>query len=87
MEEIRNEMEIVEIEENDYEEAEMTNERSGIGTGTAVLIGAGITAAAIAVGKAVRKAWKNHKAKKEQAKVIELQPEDYNSADDSKNDD
>lgn len=87
MEEIRNEMEIVEIEENDYEEVEATTNSSGIGTGAAMLIGAGLAAVGFAVGRAVKKAWMNHKAKKEQAKVVELQPEDYKSSDDSESED
>lgn len=50
----------------DTEEIEETTERSGIGTGWAMLIGSGLTLAAIAAGKKAKKVWQNYKAKKEQ---------------------
>ena len=47
------------------EETEEIPERSGIGTGWAMLIGSGLTLAAIAAGKKAKKVWADHKAKKE----------------------
>ena len=52
-----------ETTEQSYE----VTERSGIGTGLAMLIGSGITLAAIAGGKALKKLWAKRKSKKEQA--------------------
>lgn len=73
-----------ETEEN--EEIEETPERSGIGTGWAMLIGSGLTLAAIAVGKKAKKVWRNYKAKKEQSVedsvVIEVVPEEDENAED-----
>lgn len=68
-----------EIEETD-EEIEETPERSGIGTGWAMLIGSGLTLAAIAVGKKAKKAWLDRKSKLEQQAecppvIIEVEPE------------
>lgn len=45
--------------------AEESGGNSGIGTGVAMLIGSGLTVAAIAAGNKIRSAWKKHKAKKE----------------------
>lgn len=59
-----------EIEDTDEETEEVT-ERSGIGTGKAMLIGSALTLAAIAVGKRVKKIWQAHKAKKEECPVEE----------------
>lgn len=39
-------------------------EKTGIGTGWAMLIGGAITAAGITAGKALKKAWNNRKTKK-----------------------
>lgn len=67
-----------EIEDMD-EETEAVPERSGIGTGWAMLIGSGLTLAAIAAGKKAKKMWMDHKAKKEQPvevpEVVEEVPE------------
>lgn len=68
-----------EIEDTD-EEIEETPERSGIGTGWAMLIGSGLTLAAIAAGKKAKKMWQDHKTKKEQPTeeppvIIEVEPE------------
>lgn len=63
-------------------EPEMTNESSGIGTGLAMLIGSGLTIAAVAVGKKLKKVYDNRKANKRAKKdiegtdVIELTDED-----------
>ena len=54
------------------ENREMTTElveseesgRTGLGTGLAMLIGSGLTLAAVAGVRKARKVWKNHKAKK-----------------------
>lgn len=51
--------------ENEVEICEMESEESGIGTGLAMLIGAGITAAGVAVVGLGKKLWAKHKAKKE----------------------
>jgi hypothetical protein len=63
------------IETTEMENAENTEECSGMSTGKAMLIGGLITAGAIAVGKFAKKKWNDHKAKKEQAKMIECAPE------------
>ena len=54
-----------EVNETQVDIYEMEPEESGIGTGLAMLIGAGITAAGVAVVGLAKKLWKNHKAKKE----------------------
>lgn len=54
-----------EVMENEVDIYEMESEESGIGTGLAMLIGAGITAAGVAVVGLGKKLWANHKAKKE----------------------
>lgn len=54
-----------EIEETAEEEVEETIERSGLGTGWAMLIGSGLTLAAIAAGKKAKEVWLKRKAKKE----------------------
>lgn len=53
-----------EIEEID-EEIDDAPERSGIGTGWAMLIGSGLTLTAIAVGKKAKKLWLDRKTKRE----------------------
>lgn len=52
-------------------EPEMTNDGSGIGTGLAMLIGSGLTIAAVAVGKKLKKVYDNRKANKRAKKDIE----------------
>lgn len=54
-----------EVMETEFDAVELADENSGIGTGAAMLIGAGITAAGIAVVKLGKKLWANYKAKKE----------------------
>ena len=54
-----------EVMEPEFEATEMENENSGVGTGVAMLIGAGLTLATTAVVKLGKKLWTNHKAKKE----------------------
>ena len=54
-----------EVNETQVDIYEMEPEESGIGTGLAMLIGAGITAAGVAVVGLAKKLWKNHKANKE----------------------
>ena len=54
--------------ENEVFESEVyetESENAGIGTGLAMLIGAGITAAGVAVVGLGKKLWANYKAKKE----------------------
>ena len=58
------------------EESEGTETRSGMGTGLAMLIGGGLTLAAIAGGKKLKKVWKNHKVKTELEKVMEEDTDD-----------
>lgn len=67
MEEMRNE---VMTTEEAIEGTEGATESSGLGTGLAMLIGCGLTLAAIAGGKKLKKVWTNHKAKKGQMEVI-----------------
>lgn len=54
-----------EVMENEVDIYEMESEESGIGTGLAMLIGAGITAAGVAAVGLGKKLWAKHKAKKE----------------------
>ena len=54
-----------EVMEPEIDTVEVEVEESGIGTGLAMLIGAGIAAAGFAAGKLARKVWTNIKAKKE----------------------
>lgn len=56
--------------EEENEEIMESNERSGMGTGLAMIIGSGLTLAAIAGGKKLKKLWDKHKTKKEQSEVI-----------------
>lgn len=49
----------------DCEIIEMEEERSGLSTGGAILIGAALTAATVAVVKLGKKMWANYKAHKE----------------------
>lgn len=58
--------EIMEMNETmDVEVIDMEEERSGLSTGGAMLIGAALTAAAVAVVKLGKKAWAKYKAHKE----------------------
>ena len=54
-----------EVMENEMDVYEVESEESGISTGLAMLIGAGITAAGVAVVGLGKKLWAKHKAKKE----------------------
>ena len=56
--------------EGENEEIMETNERSGMGTGLAMIIGSGLTLAAIAGGKKLKKLWDKRKTKKEQSEVV-----------------
>ena len=81
------ENEIMNFEDVEVVEGEIVNERSGIGTGTAMLIGAGLVFAVGAGIKAVKKGIAALKAKKEakeaeKAKHNFCEPEDM--ADESK---
>lgn len=59
--------EIMEMNEvMDVEVMDMETERSGLSTGGAMLIGAALTAATVAVVKLGKKAWAKYKARKEQ---------------------
>lgn len=62
-------MEVTPCEEGNEEIME-SNERSGMGTGLAMFIGSGLTLAAIAGGKKLKKLWDKHKTKKEQSEEI-----------------
>ena len=53
------------------EESEGTEKSSGMRTGLAMLIGSGLTLAAIAGGKKLKKVWDNRKIKKEKQAVVE----------------
>lgn len=70
--------------EGENEEVMDTNERSGMGTGLAIIIGSGLTLAAIAGGKKLKTLWDKHKSKKEQAEVIIVDPteKEVNDSDD-----
>lgn len=66
-------MEEMEVRTEDLEDVE-TNDKeadgsSGIGVGLAMLIGSGLTLAAIAGGKKLINLWADHKAKKDQMEV------------------
>lgn len=49
----------------EFDAVEYETEESGIGTGLAMLIGAGLTVATGAIVTFAKKAWAKHKAKKE----------------------
>ena len=70
--------------EEENEEIMESNERSGMGTGLAMIIGSGLTLAAIAGGKKLKKLWDKHKTKKEQSEVIIIDSTEE-AADDSEN--
>lgn len=71
-------MELVEVENN--EEPEVVEERSGMSTGLAMLIGAGLALAGAKVAKFAKKKYDEVKAKKESSATVgevnELHPED-----------
>lgn len=79
MEEMMNNT-IEEVTENVALEAtnEASDDNSGAGVAIAMvmLIGSGLTLAAIAAGKAIRKAWLKHKAKKEATEVEVVESDD-----------
>lgn len=79
-------MEMMELTpyEEENEEIMETNERSGMGTGLAMIIGSGLTLAAIAGGKKLKKLWDKHKTKKEQSEVIIVDSTEEQAACDSK---
>ena len=54
-----------EVMENEYDVCETETERSGIGTGMAILIGAGVAAAGVAAVGLGKKVWAKIKAKRE----------------------
>ncbi len=58
-------MDLVEVESGEE------SGRTGLGTGLAMLIGSGLTLAAVVGVRKARKAWKNHKAKKAEEYVEE----------------
>ena len=62
-------MELTPCEEENEVIMEM-NESSGMGTGLAIILGSGLTLAAIAGGKKLKKIWDKYRSKKEQAGVI-----------------
>lgn len=66
-----NENEIM-VNEEVMEEPEVIEESSGMSTGLAVLIGSGLTLAAIAAVKKGKKVWDKIKAKKEAKKAEEF---------------
>lgn len=70
-----------ELEPVEEEEMEL-KESSGIGTGLAMLIGSGLTLAAIAGGRKLMKMWADHKAKKEQSEVTVEIFDDFEDDDD-----
>lgn len=71
--------------EEENEEIMETNECSGMGTGLAMILGSGLTLAAIAGGKKLKKLWQEHKTKKGQSDVIIVDSVEE-VADDSEND-
>ena len=64
---------IINNEETDTvcEVTDEAEEKSGMSTGLAMLIGGGITVGAIALGKAGKKVWAKIKAKKDASKASE----------------
>lgn len=62
--------------ENEVEAEEAETESSGIGTGAAMLIGAGLTMATAAIVKLGKKLFAAHKAKKESLEAEEDDSED-----------
>lgn len=82
MNEIRNDESMVEIENFEEFEPE-TEEESGLSTLAAMAIGAGITAAGVAVVGLVKKAFKKLKAKKDSDKAKEEAKATYATTGDS----
>lgn len=72
-------MEITPYEE-ETEDIMESDERSGMGTGLAMIIGSGLTLAAIAGGKRLKKLWDKYKSKKEQSGEI-IESADYEAVD------
>ena len=64
------------VMEEVVDETEKVTEDSGIGTGLAMLIGSGITLAAMAGVKGLRKLLDRYRAKKEKADIIKVVPTD-----------
>lgn len=64
------------IETTEMEDMENEEEKSGMSTGKAMLLGGLITAGAIVVGKWAKKTVKKLKAKKDESKMIEVDPEE-----------
>ncbi len=80
------ENEVLTLMPNNEETVEKNNSGSGLGAGLAMLIGSGLTLAAVAGGRLAKKAWDKHKAKKEvevcetvPAKVQEVKTTDSDS--------
>lgn len=75
---------IEEVTENVALEAvnETSEDNSGAGVAIAMvmLIGSGLTLAAIAAGKAIKKAWLSHKAKKEAMEIEAIESDDETEA-------
>ena len=71
--------EIMEVNEAEVDVVETETEERGIGTGAAMLIGAGLTLATTAAVKLVKKgiaAWKQKKALKKPAEGQKIEPND-----------
>ena len=62
------------VMEPEVDMVETEDVKSGVSTGTAMLIGAGVAFAATAVVKLVKKAWAKHKANKELRRVDDDEP-------------
>lgn len=81
------EKELTMVNDEDIEETgdeiEEIPEKSGIGTGWAMLIGSGFTLAAIAAGKKAKKMWQAHKAKKELKEVDDIDETESEPTDES----
>lgn len=75
--------EIMEVNEAEVDVVETETEERGIGTGAAMLIGAGLTLATTAAVKLVKKgiaAWKQKKALKKPAEGQKIEPNDVQIA-------
>lgn len=79
--EIMNDTEL-ENNEDIIETDEAENEKdSKLGVGVAMLVGAGLTAGGILVGKFAKKAWKKFKAKRETSKQADSEVDDEGEED------
>lgn len=72
---------VEEIMEPEVETEEVETEETGMGTGVAMLIGAGLAFASTAIVKLGKKAYETYKAKKEAKETEEVEAEETEETD------